>query len=108
MTIYRLLSTILVDNISVFKQGSTVPIETMVYTVAGVLTEPTSITMTVYEPDGTESVASSVMDEISTGVYNDFIALSSDATLGIWTAKITVTTIDITIDNLMFKVIEEY
>ena len=89
-----------------FQQAETVKILGHTYNYDDELTLQDELRVTVYAPDGTEVLASTIMTNAAIGEYFYNYTLDSDATLGIWTVKIVAIIGAIsTIENDFFKVI---
>jgi len=89
-----------------FHQGSTVEILAYVYTHADVLAAQDGLTVTINEPDGTEALAATSMDNDAVGTYSYNYSLAADADKGVWTVSIKATSnSDYTIQNDLFKVV---
>ena len=73
-----------------FIRESTVWIRTYVYDSDDALADPTSITITIVDPDGTTQVdEADVTTNPSTGIYDYYYTTESDATEGWWQGEIT-------------------
>ena len=76
-----------------FQRGETVETYVETKTQAGVLSDPTSVKITITDPAGTVKSNAATMDQYlaTTGKYVYYYSLASDAVYGQWTSKILVT-----------------
>ena len=89
-----------------FQRAETVEILGHTYNYDDELTAQDELRVTVYAPDGTEALASTIMTNLALGEYFYNYTLDSDAALGIWTVKIVaIVGVISTIENDFFKVI---
>ena len=74
-----------------FDLGETVQIYVEVKSYSGVLTDATSVTVTVNNPDGTANLTATAMTRLSTGVYSYFLTTSAFTQYGWYPVLITET-----------------
>lgn len=76
-----------------FLSKSTVFIRALVYDSDGELADPTSITVTVVDPDGTTQVPATAMSKhgTDTGTYDYFYTTESDCAEGWWSGEVWAT-----------------
>ena len=74
-----------------FIAAATVGVRTWVYDDDDTLSTPTSITITIKDPDGTAQVSASAMTENATGIYDYFYNTTTSTAKGSWTGFVTVT-----------------
>ena len=77
-------------NLTKFKQGETVEIYAEVKSQAGSLVDPTSIVVDLYDSAGVQKLTAQAMTKLTTGIYQYFHNLPTDAALGFWKDTITV------------------
>jgi uncharacterized protein YfaS (alpha-2-macroglobulin family) len=75
------------SNIEAIYPGDTVVINIEVYTLAGVLYDPTIVVVTIYDPSGTELVTEAAVVNDSVGLYHYDYNVPADGAIGIYTTK---------------------
>jgi len=77
--------------VTVFMRGRTAPIRSYVYNEDGNLTDPTAITISIIDDDGTERVSDAAMTYVAKGIYDYFYNIPSNAPTGQWLYEVLVT-----------------
>jgi uncharacterized protein YfaS (alpha-2-macroglobulin family) len=95
-----------------YQRGETVESYAEVKSQAGAYITPTSIKVTITDPNGTVQVDGVAMTESATGKYVHYYTLSSSATLGCWTGKVVETdgsgdSAKVTVVTEQFMVVED-
>jgi uncharacterized protein YfaS (alpha-2-macroglobulin family) len=89
----------------IYYQGETVGLKATVKDADGTLTDPSTVTITIVDPTGTEKVTDSAMTKKSTGIYQYDYTIASDAVAGIWTSEVKATSGKPSIEQDTFRVI---
>ena len=80
-----------IEVIVEFIASATVRVVAYVYDDDDVLTDPaTSITISIYDPDGTAQVDGAAMTKTATGVYEYYYQTTSSTDKGWWHGNVTV------------------
>lgn len=74
-----------------FLAGATVEIHPEIYDIDNALVDPTSVTITITDPNGTEAVTDGAMSTSSTGIYDYYYTTTTAIKYGEWRYVITAT-----------------
>ena len=88
-----------------YYQGETIKIKATIKDEDGTLTDPTTITVTIEDPNGTKQVDGATMTKESTGVYCYYYTLADDAVTGLWTIEVEASSGYPSIEQDTFRVV---